>query len=594
MAKRGAIFKSVGALRPNRNIFNLSYEKKFTGKLKKLYPILCEEMVPGDKFKISAQTVIRLTPLNAPVMDTLIVKAHYFFVPYRLLWNESTSKVGYDNGKRITDIHHCWYFAGTTNPGTSGVSSGSWTQFLNGDPLTIANNWSMTDYVLPRYLPAHETNDCVKGSLWDFFGFPTGLTFQSNQIQTNTVGFFQKTTSKAFYDFPMIFPWAAYNLIYNNFYADETFLLSSSGVYQYNNLANNKIRDVAWEKDYFTSALPYQQRGVAPALPLYGQAPVFIDNDNVYGGTNQLYARMATTPTSTFSTDHPNDSIHTLGGFTQTIQEAKILADLSSVTSADISELRLSFQVQKWLERNARAGAGRYNEFLLAHFGIAPRNETLQRPAYIGGFKAPIMVSQVLTQNETQFTSGGTTTTTPTATQRGTGIGVTTQYVGTYTATEFGLIMGLMYVTPKRSYSQGINRQWRRRTRYDFYFPEFAHLSEQGVESGEIYFTGVGKPEDLSDDCSIFGYQGVWDEMRFKPNMCCSEMRPLDGNYKYWTFGDSFASRPTLGSTFLYSSPSVAPFAVQNEDTLICDWGNVIKAYRPLPLTSEPGLIDHN
>ena len=266
--KRGAIFKSVGGLRPQRNIFNLSYEKKFTGKLKKLYPVLCEEMVPGDKFKISAQVVIRLTPLNAPVMDTLIVKAHYFFVPYRLLWNKETSISGIVSNKRNTDIHHCWYFPQNI-ASLSGVNTGSWVQFLNGDPLNTSD-WSMTDYVCPRFLPDNNaaTN---KGTLWDYFGFPTGLSSLTTPTPTN--GSYQDTTRNSFFDYPLIFPWAAYNLVYNNFYADETFMLQGNSAV-YNNLSNNIVRDVAWEKDYFTSALPFQQRGIAPALPLYGTAPL--------------------------------------------------------------------------------------------------------------------------------------------------------------------------------------------------------------------------------------------------------------------------------------------------------------------------------
>lgn len=591
--KRGAIFKSVGGLRPQRNVFNLSYEKKFTGKMKKLYPVMCEEVVPGDKFKISADVVIRLTPLNAPVMDNVILKAHYFFVPYRLLWNRETCRSGHNGSEVVSDIHHMWYYQVGQSATVSLVNTGTWEQFLNGNPLDSNNGWAMTDYVLPRFIPFVDS-DTNKGTLWDYFGFPTGLTGLTHAQNQN--GAFQNTTLSSFFDYPLIFPWAAYNLVYNNFYMDETF----GGNSLVNRSLNvNSVRDVAWEKDYFTSALPFQQRGIAPALPLYGDSAVYLDDDT-YVGSHFLYADIQAgsggTPHQFKLLDGSGntDNIHSNGAFMNAATDVPLKADMSTVTSADISELRLSFQIQKWLERNARSGSGRYNEFLLAHFGIAPRDETLQRPAYIGGFKAPVMVSQVLTQNETQFTDSGVTTTTPTATQRGTGLGVTSNYVGTYTASEYGLILGVAYVTPKRSYSQGINRQWRRRTRYDFYFPEFAHLSEQGIESGELYWTGSGDPEALTDDCQIFGYQGIWDEMRFKPNMCCGELRPKDGLYKYWTFADSFNSRPSLGTSFIYSAPSVAPFAVQNEDTLIIDWGNRIKAYRPLPLTGEPGLIDHN
>ena len=167
--------------------------------------------------------------------------------------------------------------------------------------------------------------------------------------------------------------------------------------------------------------------------------------------------------------------------------------DLSTATTFDIADLRLAFQIQKWMERNARAGV-RYTEFLKAHFGVSPRDDRLQRPEYIGGSKAPVIISEVLQTSSTDGTS-------PQGNLAGHGITVAQNYCGSYHATEFGLIIGLMSVMPRSAYSQGINRQWLRRTKFDFPFPEFVNMSEQAIERAELYANNM-----LADNQAIFGY----------------------------------------------------------------------------------------
>ena len=188
--------------------------------------------------------------------------------------------------------------------------------------------------------------------------------------------------------------------------------------------------------------------------------------------------------------------------------------DLSVASTFDVADLRRVVQLQKWMERNARCGI-RYNEFLGGHFNVAPRDETLQRPEYIGGTSSPVVISEVLQTSSTDAES-------PQGHYAGHGIGINAGHVGSYYVQEYGLILGLMYVVPKPAYSQGINRQWLYKTKEEFYFPEFAHLSEQAIERAEIYATNVE-----ADNQTIFGYQGRYDEMRYKPNMVCSEMRTV-------------------------------------------------------------------
>ena len=493
-------FNLTGINHPGRSVFDLSYRKKLTCDMGQLIPVMCDEVVPGDHFKISTEMLIRFQPMVAPIMHEVNAFVHYFFVPYRLLWS-------------------------------------SWEDWITGG---ADGQFSGT---LPRWTP---TNNAV-GSLWDYLGFPTGV---------NPTG-----------ALPIDFPRSAYNFIYNEYYRDENLIAEVA-------LTNENILKRAWEKDYFTSALPWQQRGIAPALPIsgttsavwaaanFGAASGMTQNPNFIGvpsaASNQILAYDAT-------------------------QQAKLSAvfnnntvNLSSATTFNVADLRLAFQIQRWMERNARAGA-RYTEFLNAHFGVSPRDDRLQRPEYIGGMRSPVVVSEVL-----KTSSDGST---PQANMAGHGITGDRQYAGDYKATEFGLIMGIMSIMPRSAYQQGIDRQWLRSTKYDFYFPEFANLSEQAIQRAEIYATGV-----QAENQTVFGYQGRYDEMRVKRDLVCGQMR---STFAYWHLGRIFGSAPLLNKSFVECVPDKRIFAVQTDPGLIVHVGNIIRATRPLPIMSQPGMIDH-
>ena len=275
------------------------------------------------------------------------------------------------------------------------------------------------------------------------------------------------------------------------------------------------------------------------------------------------------TPTSrTVSTDKP---LYT--NFDPSVLNGNNTVNLSSATTFNVSDLRLAFQVQKWLERNARGGA-RYVEFLRSHFGVSPRDDRLQRPEYIGGSKSPVIISEVLQTAGT----GVTGQTTPQGNMAGHGISVNQSHCASYYAQEFGVVIGLMSVMPRTAYQQGINRQWLRQTKYDFYFPEFANLSEQAIEGAEIYASATP-----ADNISVFGYQGRYDEMRYKPNLVCGQLRDT---YDYWYLGRQFTSKPLLNDSFIQCVPRKDVFAAQTEPALIVQFGNLIKAVRPLPRLS--------
>ena len=412
-----------------------------------------------------------------------------------------------------------------------------WEDFISGG---VEGDFSGE---LPRWNP---TNTTV-GSLWDYFGFPTTIT---------PVG-----------ALPLDFPRRAYNRIYNEYYRDETLI---------DEVAEDQetILNRCWEKDYFTSALPWQQRGIAPALPIAGTA-VALWADSAFGLKTSGYDPITV---SSFASD---SKFYTPLASEKANLKAVLnsnTVDLSQASTFNVSDLRLAFQVQKWLERNARAGA-RYTEFLTSHFGVSPRDERLQRPEYLGGSKSPCIISEVLQTSSSDSTSAQ-------GNLAGHGISVDRTFACKYTAQEFGYIIGIMSVMPRSAYQQGIDRQWLRRTKYDFFFPEFANLSEQAIETAEIYATAVE-----ADNTKIFGYQGRYDEMRVKRNMVCGLMR---STFDYWHLGRKFATEPALNASFVTCTPDKRIFAVQDEPGLIVNVGNRIKAVRPMPIQSNPGLIDHN
>jgi hypothetical protein len=418
----------------------------------------------------------------------------------------------------------------------------NWENFITGGK--DGNDAS----TLPRWNPTNNG----KYSLWDYFGFPIGV--------------------KPAGALPLSFPKRAYNMIWNEYYRDEN-LQDEVDIDQEN------ILNRCWEKDYFSSALPWQQRGIAPALPISGTtsavwtepADLYLRSESDNYAQNQLIKGSGTSiiaASGSGSGQTARVSVSSLNRNT---------VDLSNATTFDVSDLRLAFQIQKWMERNARGGA-RYTEFLRAHFGVAPNDERLQRPEYLGGTKSPVLISEVLQTSSTDETS-------PQGNLAGHGISVTGKHVCRYHAKEFGIIIGLMSIMPRTAYMQGINRQWLRRTRYDFYSPEFAHLSEQGIERAEIYATN-----DEAENTTLFGYQGRFNEMRRKQSMVCGDMRDT---FDYWHLARKFSTPPLLNASFVSCVPRKDIFAVQDEPGIIVNMSNDITAIRPMPINPDPGLIDH-
>lgn len=575
--KRGAHHQKVGALRPARTAFDLSYEKKFTCDFGEIIPVQCDEVVPGDHFSMAVQAVLRTQPMFAPLLHEIKCSFHAFFVPYRLLMND-------------------------------------WEAFITGGPDgTYVSS-------LPLYPPAMYVNSANvlinvagqggKRTYWDYFGFPltstTGEQGSHYAAITNTNGYR-----------PMAFPLRALNLIWEEFIRDENYqarcrhsswtdIIDKTRDLSELDFIPNAFSDRpllpylrSWTKDYFTSALPFQQRGQAPAFPISGQLPVFFNpssstlplfvanalgtppldipvNQNASGPNNALY---------------PSQASGVSGSNPAYVRLPSGVVNLNESVSFNVNDLRRIVQLQKWLERNARGGV-RYTEFLRSHFGVTPNDDRLQRPEYIGGLTQNITVSEVLqTSQNAGNQSGSAIDATPQGNMSGHGLMACNGRIGKYFAKEYGLIMTLMSIMPTPSYEDGIDRQWRRRVNTDFYFPEFVNLSEQGIENAEIYAQGTAV------DNNLWGYQPQYDEMRIKRNIVCGEFRNnSSNNLSFWHLGRHFTSLPNLGSNFIRLTPTQFNrcFSVANFQHFIVSVGNIIKAVRPLPYIGEPGLVDHH
>lgn len=523
------IFEQTDVAPTGRSLFDLSHRKLLSCDFGQLIPIMCESVIPGDYWKIGAQLLARFNPMVAPMMHEVNMFVHSFFVPHRLLW----PKPNYTDPTDLED----------------GTWEGFVTGGVDGDNADIIPLWNVSG----SYTGALH-------SLWDYFGFPTGIAVPHNSL-------------------PHAFPKRAYNLIFNEFYRDETLIDPVD-------LDQDSVLYRCWEKDYFTSALLGQQRGTAPALPVQvtGSA-VFPDSafSNADGGAGNR-------PLSFYHDANQNPSIAKPIGTILTpywSENAKRFfnnntLDAEAVTF-DVADLRLVFQVQKFLERNNRSGV-RYTEFLGAHFGVHPRDDRLQRPEYIGGIKNPIIVSEVLQTSATDSQP------TPQGNMAGHGIAVDQSFVGSYKVQEFGIIVSILSIMPRSMYMQGIDRQWSYRTKYDYYFPEFAHLSEQGIENGELF---IGTDDAVNHQ--LFGYQGRYDEHRFKRSMVTSDFR---STFDYWHLARKFSSLPSLNQQFVQMSAAEnvelkRVFADQADNGILVSVGNIIQANRPMPAMPLPGFIDH-
>jgi len=524
-----------------RSSFDCQSTHKTTFDAGYLVPVYVDEMLPGDTFRLNMTAFARLsTPIN-PIMDNMHLDSFFFFVPNRLIWS-------------------------------------NWQKFMGQQ----ANPDSSISYVVPQQVSP--TGGYAIGSLQDYMGLPT-VGQLSNTGTVSHCAFWPR----------------AYNLIWNEWFRDEN--LQNSVTVDTgdgpDNVANYTLLRRGKRKDYFTSALPWPQKGTSVTLPLGTTAPVYGTGKalGLTDGTTDLGAQTFSTSVLTATTGSYNTNPGTAGSGSYGLPSVSVgvvtsgvsglYADLSQATAATINQLRQSFQIQKLLERDARGGT-RYTEIIRAHFGVISPDARLQRPEYIGGGTSNININPIA---QTSGTSASGTTT-PLGTLAAMGTALAHNHGFTYSATEHGVILGMVAVRADLTYQQGLARMWSRSTRYDFYFPAFATLGEQAVLNKEIYVRGD------SGDNNVFGYQERWAEYRYYPSRISGLFRSTAaGTIDNWHLAQKFTTLPTLNTTFIQDTPPVdrivAVGAAANGKQFIFDSFFDCKKARPMPMYSVPGLIDH-
>lgn len=502
-----------------RSTFVIEKNHKTTCDTGVLVPIMCEEVLPGDTFKVNCTGFARLATPIFPLMDNLHLDTFFFFVPNRLVWSNWEKFMGEQN-----------------NPSDS-----------------IA-------FTIPQQVsPA---SGYVVGSLQDQFGLPTVGQVQGGSTVSHSA-----------------LPLRAYNLIWNDWFRDEN--LQNSVVVDTGDgpdtVSNYSLLFRGKRHDYFTSALPWPQKGgTEVTLPLGTSARIAYDNAAVTDFS--VWGTQAGAYRSLNSSTALLQSTATAG-----IQANRLYADLSTATAATINQFRNAFQIQSLLERDARGGT-RYAEIVRSHFGVVSPDARLQRPEYLGGGSSPIVFNPIAQTSGT----GQTGQTTPLGHLAGMATSVA-RHGFAKSFVEHGYIIGLMNIRADLTYQQGLRKHWSRSTRYDFYFPAFAALGEQAVLNKEIYVRG-----DANDNL-VFGYQERWSEYRYSPSTVAGLFRSTSaGTLDPWHLAQRFTSLPTLNATFIQESPPVsrvlAVGAGANGAQILFDSLWRMAVTRPMPLYSVPGL----
>ena len=522
-----------------RSKFLRPSDHKTTFNVGDLIPLYVDEVLPGDTHQMDMSALVRMSTPIFPVMDNCFMDFYFFYVPSRLVWDH-------------------------------------WKNFMGENTETA---WEPdTEYTVPQ--TTAPTGGWAKGTIADYMGIPTKVA----NISVSSL------------------PFRAYCLIWNEWFRDQNLLdpcmvskddANTAGANDGDYVANAEKGGLplkaAKYHDYFTSALPSPQKGPDVTIPMTGNASI-LGNASIFSYTdrgrttktnennnsNGVYDHSRSTEGVYISPDGNNR--YYLGAET-----SKLTVDLQNVTGATINQLRQAFQIQKLYEKDARGGT-RYREVLRSHFNVTSPDARQQVPEYLGGYRLPINITQVVQQS-------GTTETSPQGNTAAFSVTSMNRSMFTKSFTEHGWIIGLGVVRTEHTYQQGLERMWSRKSRFDFYWPVLANIGEQAILNKEIYAQGT------SADDEAFGYQEAWGDYRYKPSRVSGLFRSnAAGTLDSWHYADYYTSQPKLGKDWIQENKENLnrTIAVQDEDQFIGDFYFKSSTTRPMPVYSVPGLIDHH
>lgn len=571
---KGHRFSDAPAMYMRRTKFDRSHVYKTTFDSGKLIPVFVDEVLPGDTCRLNVRYFSRLATPVKPIMDNIYLDWFFFFVPNRLVWD------------------HWQNFC-----------------FEQEDPD------DSTDYVCPTTSLVGKADDTLHGvgTLWDYFGLPTGLP--------NTISGINALPFRGVY------------LIWNEWFRDENLQKSvkiqkgdTNEVFDGSRVAEQPgwLQEIpesylpcpprGKRHDYFTSALPWTQKGPGVSIGLAGTAPIVnegsLPNYLLSSTHNQLAAVSAYGGHSSSSggdrgaygydsitlRNNRGSDFSYIGGFAGNTSDSATISctpgksflgsesyvNLDASDIFTINSLRTAFQMQKFYERLARGGS-RYTEVLRSFFGVVSPDARLQRPEFLGSFTKMMNINPIAQTSSTNDT-------TPQGNLSAYGVTGAKFHGFTKSFVEHGYVFGFCCARADLTYQQGINRMWTRSTVYDWYWPTFAHLGEQAILLKEIYATG-----DASQDNSVFGYQERYAEYRYKPSVICGKFRSsIKGNLDVWHLSQYFETAPKLNPEFIEEDVPIGRIiAVPNEPQFLIDIGFKYTTVRPMPMFGTPGLVDH-